>query len=182
MSMPRFDSKNGSEEVSSESSRGSCAMSKNDEVPPEHLEPSLGTQTGNGMSFDPNAPAISAGTTIAPSETTNVDGMNNTNYDADQSDNNSDSSDEDDDTSESDDDSSDSSVHTPTSVISYSLISSYRTIDGVSSDSDAITNHNVAHVFVTVECRICRRHYVVPRGTIVCTRCGYAGLVHFGGN
>ncbi|TVU11265.1 hypothetical protein EJB05_44839, partial [Eragrostis curvula] len=111
----QFDSKNGSEEVSSESSRGSCAMSKNDEVPPEHLEPSLGTQTGNGMSFDPNAPAISAGTTIAPSETTNVDGMNNTNYDADQSDNNSDSSDEDDDTSESDDDSSDSSVHTPTS-------------------------------------------------------------------
>jgi hypothetical protein len=143
-------------------------------------------QTGDEMAIDPRAPAIDRDTVVGtpPSQTTVTDGMVKTNYDADQSDNYDGTDDEDYDTSDSDDDedSSDSSVHTPTSVISHSLISSYSMIDGVSSNSEASSDGNAVEIYVLAECRTCNQNYIVLRGTIVCSQCGYACLVHFRDN
>jgi hypothetical protein len=127
---------------------------------------------------------MDTGAVVAPpSQTTVTDGMVNTNYDADQSDNYDGTDDEDYDTFDSDDeDSSDSSVHTPTSVISHSLISSYSMIDGVSSNSEASSDGIALEIYVLAECRTCNQNYIVLRGSIVCSRCGYAGLVHFRDN
>ncbi|GJM99793.1 hypothetical protein PR202_ga16928 [Eleusine coracana subsp. coracana] len=183
MVMPNFDIQSGCEQRSNGSTTtGEAAVNMNYEMSPDHLEPYLGIQTGNEMSIDPPAPAMDTGTmVVAPSsQTTVTDGMDNVNYDADESEI-SDNTDEEYDPSDSED-SSDSSEHTPTSVISYSLINFYRTIDGVSSDSDASSNGDSVQLFVVAVCLICRRDYTVPSGTIVCTRCGYAGLVHYGDN